>query len=98
LSSRIKKIALATANEPKASATAWLEDADLPEAAQAARAELEAEREAKPLVELGALPHRLRAKQGACRGQKQPFPRLIPGPGDKDRGPGGLQASAIGNN
>jgi hypothetical protein len=47
---------LATANEPKASATSWLEDADLAEAAQAARAELEAETEAKPLVELGALP------------------------------------------
>ena len=30
---RIKKIALATANEPKASATSWLEDADLAEAA-----------------------------------------------------------------
>jgi hypothetical protein len=43
---RIKKIALATANEPKASATSWLEDADLAEAAQAARAELEAETEA----------------------------------------------------
>jgi hypothetical protein len=28
LSSRIKKIALATANEPKASATSWREDAD----------------------------------------------------------------------
>jgi hypothetical protein len=56
LSSRIKKIALATANEPKASATSWLEDADLAEAAQAARAELEAEMEAKLLVEVGALP------------------------------------------
>jgi anti-sigma factor RsiW len=46
LRSRIKKIALATANEPKASARSWLEDADLVQAAQAARAELEAETEA----------------------------------------------------
>jgi hypothetical protein len=45
LSSRIKKIALATANEPKASARSWLEDADPVQAAQAARAQLEAETE-----------------------------------------------------
>jgi hypothetical protein len=43
--SPIKKIALATANEPKASATSWLEDADLVQAAQASRAQLEAETE-----------------------------------------------------
>jgi hypothetical protein len=46
LTSRIKKIALATANEPKARATSWLEDADIAQAAQVARAELEAETEA----------------------------------------------------
>jgi hypothetical protein len=45
LSSRIKKIALATANEPKASATSWLEDADLEQAARQAKARLEQETE-----------------------------------------------------
>jgi hypothetical protein len=46
LSSRIKKIALATANEPKASATCWAEDADIAQAAQAARDAARAETEA----------------------------------------------------
>ena len=45
LSSRIKKIALATANEPKASATSWLEDANLEQAARQAKAQLEQETE-----------------------------------------------------
>jgi hypothetical protein len=43
LSSKIKKIALATANEPKASATSWVEDADIAQAAQASRAATQAE-------------------------------------------------------
>jgi hypothetical protein len=46
LSWRIKKIALATANEPKASATSWLEAAEEMDAARASRAELEAKTEA----------------------------------------------------
>jgi hypothetical protein len=40
LSSRIKKIALATANEPKASTTSWLEAAEEIDAARASRASL----------------------------------------------------------
>ena len=90
LSSRIKKIALATANEPKASATSWLEDADIAQAAQAARAELEAETEASHWSKLARSPS-LEGEAGGLPGRNSHFP-------GKDRGLGGLQAPAIGNN